>query len=310
MKKEAITISGKLKLIIVIFLIILFCISLYTIIIIKNKYDNGVELTQFAPQTFSQMMGYAIKTKNNKIIMIDGGMRGDSTQIKDYICNNGGEVEAWYITHAHQDHHGALIETLKNPQIKIKNIYASLYDLEFLKSNSPKNDYKEAKELYEALDSYYDQEAIHDVSVNQENYIDNIKIKILAVKNKNFNKNIGNNGSMVIKIYVNNKSILFLGDSGIEKGKWLLDNQKENLKSDIVQMAHHGQNGVSKDVYKQINPTVCLWPTPEWLWNNNDNHNVPGKGSYKTLETRKWMIMLGVRKNYIAKDGILTFKVW
>ena len=33
-------------------------------------------------------------------------------------------------------------------------------------------------------------------------------------------------------------------------------------------MAHHGQDGVEMDVYRVIKPEICLWPTPDWLWDN------------------------------------------
>ncbi len=34
-------------------------------------------------------------------------------------------------------------------------------------------------------------------------------------------------------------------------------------------MAHHGQAGATKQLYEAIAPKICLWPTPEWLWNND-----------------------------------------
>ena len=65
---------------------------------------------------------------------------------------------------------------------------------------------------------------------------------------------------MVIKMETKKNSILFLGDTGVESGNKLLDNQKEKLKVNILQMAHHGQQGVSKEIYEYIYsfPTV-IW---------------------------------------------------
>ena len=67
---------------------------------------------------------------------------------------------------------------------------------------------------------------------------------------------------MVIKMDINKKTVIFLGDTGVESGKKLLDTEKEKLKADIVQMAHHGQSGAEKEVYENISPSICLWPTP------------------------------------------------
>lgn len=67
-------------------------------------------------------------------------------------------------------------------------------------------------------------------------------------------------------------------------------------------MSHHGQNGVDYEVYKALRPSVCLWPTPQWLW-DNDNGGGAGSGSWKIQETRNWMTRLGVKEYYVTKDG-------
>lgn len=67
-------------------------------------------------------------------------------------------------------------------------------------------------------------------------------------------------------------------------------------------MAHHGQQGVDQDAYALIAPTTCLWPSPAWLW-NNDNGGGVGSGPWGTLTTRAWMDSLGVKDNRSLKDG-------
>ena len=74
-------------------------------------------------------------------------------------------------------------------------------------------------------------------------------------------------------------------------------------------MSHHGQNGVDKDVYRIIDPEICLWPTPQWLW-DNDSGTGYNTGTWKTIETRGWMQELGVKINYIEKDGDISFRIW
>ena len=46
-------------------------------------------------------------------------------------------------------------------------------------------------------------------------------------------------------------------------------------------MAHHGQSGVSEEVYKAIDADVYLWSTPIWVWTNTTN--------YRIGETRMWV---------------------
>ena len=63
-------------------------------------------------------------------------------------------------------------------------------------------------------------------------------------------------------------------------------------------MAHHGQNGCDKPFYEAVSPDICLWSTPSWVWSN-----VNGTGPLKTLVVREWMKDLGVKENYVSKDG-------
>ena len=74
-------------------------------------------------------------------------------------------------------------------------------------------------------------------------------------------------------------------------------------------MAHHGQNGATLELYKKIDPSYALWPTPDWLWDNNIGDGFD-TGPYKTIETRNWMKSLNVKKNYIEKDGDITIKIF
>ena len=47
-------------------------------------------------------------------------------------------------------------------------------------------------------------------------------------------------------------------------------------------MAHHGQAGVNKNCYAAIDAQVYLWPTPVWVWKNENNY-------YQTNITREWI---------------------
>ncbi|MBR2950719.1 MAG: hypothetical protein IKC46_12815 [Lachnospiraceae bacterium] len=75
------------------------------------------------------------------------------------------------------------------------------------------------------------------------------------------------------------------------------------LNADIVQMAHHGEGGAEKEVYEEIRPHICIWPTPSWLWDNNLNGQGIGSGPWSTLETRKWMQELGVETHIKDWEG-------
>ena len=67
-------------------------------------------------QTTIQMMSFVIETEDGKLIVIDGGKPGDAQHLLDTLRRLSGEekphVNAWFLTHNHIDHTGAL-ETLR-----------------------------------------------------------------------------------------------------------------------------------------------------------------------------------------------------
>ena len=131
------------------------------------------------------------------------------------------------------------------------------------------------------------------------------KIDILYTTDYEIIDNVGNNSSVIFKVTLGGKVILILGDAGVESGNKLLSRYKGTgvLKADICQMAHHGQQGVTKEFYEEVRPEVCIWCAPKWLWDND-----AGKGfnthCFKTVEVRQWMDEIGtVKKNIVNMDG-------
>lgn len=298
----------KLKLLLKIFLLLIItcaCIALG----FKSRYDNGIVITQFEPQ-LTRSMGYMLESKENKIIMIDGGLPEDAKHVEEAILNKGGIVEAWFVTHAHDDHVGALIEIIEAGKVQINNIYVSLNSEEWYATyeNDARKEF--AQKFLETLDKEEIRDKVQEVSLRQEFTIDNLNFKILKVKSPEYTReNAGNNQSMIIKVSNNFKDILFLADLGEEIEEEFLKNNYDEIKSYSVQVSHHGQAGVTRKIYEAIDPTICFWPTPEWLW-NNDPGDGSSNGPWKTLETRLWMGEIGVEENYVAKDGDITVRIW
>lgn len=288
----------------VLILIILLIFSLFYI----RRRNNYIYITQFSPTTSRQMMGYAIKTINGKIIIIDGGTQEDAGQLENYIIENGGEVDVWFITHPHIDHAGAFEIISQNEKIKIDQIYMSITDKEWYITNEPSRE-TDINEFFKVIEDEKIASKIIQPQINDIIKIDNVTAKILGIKNIEITNNAINNSSMVIKMQVNQKEILFLGDTGKESSEKLIKNQGKNLKADIVQMAHHGQAGATEELYEIVKPEICLWPTPDWLWDNIAD-GIKDAGPYKTKETREWMENLNVKQNYVAKDGIKNIKIF
>jgi len=268
----------------------------------KKNPEKNFTLWQLPSQGSTQMLSYVIKSANGKIIVIDGGMTCDGTYLKKFLASHGNHVDSWFLTHPHLDHIDALTWILSNQDdLKIDKIYASFPPLEWIQKYE-KSDANTSQEFYAALKKI--NKKYIDINCGDIFDIDGIHIEILSDVNLDITSNAINNSSIVMKLSDENKSVLFLGDLGPEGGDKLLKSiDHKKLKADYVQMAHHGQDGVSKNFYEVVQPEYCLWPTPLWLWTNND-----GTGKFRTLEVRKWMKDLKVKKNYVSGFGIVEIK--
>lgn len=267
------------------------------------KFLGGGTLTMLTNKTASQMMSVVIETSAGSLIVIDGGTEGDAGHLINTLRNKGGRVSAWLITHPHSDHVGALNRILNDSdsQIVIEGIYYSFADLPWYYENE---EYR-ADMVAQLMQTFQglSPEILHgDIDKGQEIWVDDARITVLN-RPYLFAHNAINNSSVAFAIEMNGTHIVFPGDMGQEAGDMLMAEYADTgIPCDILQMTHHGQYGVSEEVYRFFNPKVCLWPTPGWLW-NNDMGRGKGTGPWFTLETRAWMNRLGVEYHYCIKDG-------
>lgn len=268
---------------------------------VKQYVDRTLDFSLWQLDQFGGevQMGYIIKTDDGKIVVVDGGLKESANILEGYLLQLGGEVDTWLTSHPHKDHIGALSRIIINDRILINKIIHSQIDLDMVQMHEPKN-FELIKEYYAILDD----SGINIVDANLgENFVlgDGVDLKILGNKNENILVNLVNNSSLVFKISSSNKSILFLGDLGKEGGDVVLNTMGvEKIASDYVQMAHHGQDGVVKEFYKNVNAQYALWPTPTWLWENNLDGKGQNSGKWKTPIVRKWMKELDIKRNFVS----------
>jgi beta-lactamase superfamily II metal-dependent hydrolase len=258
---------------------------------------------QLPAQTRTQIMSYVLRSAGGKLIVIDGGMVGDADYLRKFLVDQGGVVDTWFLTHPHADHVMAFATILTDPgPLQIRDVYASMPDEKWMDKYANKVDVWEYREFVGAVRRA--NRSLTELSLGQTFLIDGIHIEVLGVKNPELHANPLNNSSVVLRVWDDVKSVLFLSDLGVEGGDKLLRSPyRSRLHCEYVQMAHHGQNGVNEAFYKVVNPACCLWPTPRWLW-DNDMGKGKGSGRWKTLEVRAWMDKLGVKQHHVMADGL------
>lgn len=281
----------------------------------ETAEPTPVALYQLVPEKNSLMQSYVIKTQSGKLIVIDGGIDGEGKDRAPYmpaalraIAGVGEgeyfEVEAWFLSHAHKDHIYELSKMMRDytadSNYKINNIYFDFpefgsaeyagqnADMEISQIKENINKYGEViGATVKEGSTYYDD--LNGAVINKDAVakglsfeIDGVKIDVLQTWDPADGTSNLNDTSIVLRFHIGEQTVLFLNDLGSIGGRRLLATYGDKLKSDIVQMAHHGQAGVNKDVYDTIDADVHLWPTPIWVW-NNANH------TYQIDEVREWL---------------------
>ncbi len=288
--------------------------------------SNKTQIYQLCPHNCYLMQSYLIKTPNNKLVMIDGGhnyyMKNAYLQhaIRAILGLKDGdyfEIDAWFFSHGHVDHYGEFTMMMKeysvNSNYKVKNFYFDFPDFE--KSDFDKSDYnleflgtfKDSLNTYAKVSGikvdgdYYD--FLNGKVINKQAVkkgltieVDGVLFDVLQTWDE-CDEQVNAN-SLVIRVSESNKktkTCLFLNDASVNSGNRLLNTYGNKLKSDIVQMAHHGQAGVDKNVYDAVGAKIRLWPTTFWLWSDHE--------IWRVDEVRSW---LGIKENDYTDGDILA----
>ena len=264
---------------------------------------------QLGSATGSQMNSYIVTTADEKIIVIDGGYREDAENLLAHLREITREitgrdvphVDAWFMTHAHGDHIACFNEIADKywDKLTVGKIYYNFPSVQYL-SREP--GYSMAiLDFNRLLPRFADK--IEIVYQGDEYDVGEAHFEILYSPNGELRGYI-NDTSVVFMMTLGGKRMLFLGDASPMEGKRLMALYKGTgkLKADYVQMAHHGQDGVEREVYEEIAPTACFWCAPDWLWNNDAGGGF-NTHVFKTVIVRGWMEELGVREHYVLMNG-------
>ena len=212
-------------------------------------------------------------------------------------------ISGWLITHIHNDHAGSFIDLadetayLKNITIK-QVIYSqpSDDDMSYNKGGRRNN------WMPNALNKMKIEKTVK-AHPGQVFYYADLTLTIIGthdlVKPKSLNSH--NNASIVSFVEFGGKKALYLADAEGDANAQLKALYGENLKADIVQVAHHGYNNTNANiVYAYVNPTIVLWPIQTADYKSGDN-------VYNLSLNKQYFNKSGI-SNYCAGDANTTFE--
>lgn len=219
-------------------------------------------------------MGYIVKLADGSFIVIDGGYAAvyntgtekysdDAENVYNTLVElNGGaeniHIRAWLITHSHGDHY----RTFKY----FANYYANAVELDTVLCSPVAAGVTE-------YDSYLTAAIKNDaakfgadiayVRTGMTFRFADVTFEILITPEQIYK--LGDTGdfnqtSVVSRVKNADGSMIFLGDCGEEVCAWLIPTYGDALKSDMVQVAHHGCETATAELYDKIAAPVAFWP--------------------------------------------------
>ena len=220
-------------------------------------------------------MGYVFQLADGSFIIIDGGdnsleTRGsadktkyDSDYIYDYLVKHapGGKpvIAAWILTHQHGDHVNVIKGMLSNPTYA-KNITLEQVIYNFME-HEVYNEFatKERDDFAEQnIKPYFPDTKIITAHTGYKFYIRNAQVNVLySIDDFYPNKvsTFSNNETMVFDLIIDGvQRFMFTGDMFVPASRALVNMYGTDLKSDVIQIAHHGNFGATEEVNKLIWP--------------------------------------------------------
>lgn len=199
-------------------------------------------------------------------------------------------VRAWMMTHEHMDHFTVFKQFMQNygPQSWFRFdyfLFNATSKTECYNCNNPEYEVRNyIEEMQEKVKNGFDYIKVH---TGQKFYFANLKIEILYTHEDTYPLGLEyfNNSSSIYKTTFMHNGVeadtcIWLGDVeriGSRRMRAMWGN--EGLKADMVQVAHHGYNGVEAVYYDVVSPTIVWYPSSKGTYNTSSVPNRDPNGS-------------------------------
>lgn len=216
-------------------------------------------------------MLYTIRLSDGRFVVIDGGM-GEYEEPEHFLdllnAQNTRpgvpEIAAWFITHAHNDHFMLLLKVCDRFYDRLK-IDALVYNWA-----APERIFRgsDLTEFNRVVAEHPDIKRIRP-HTGQRFVYPGAEFKVLYTHEDrcpDFLNNF-NDTSTVMRMESCGRRVMWTGDAMRETADLLCaEYPKEALKSEFLQVCHHGYSGGSDEFYRAVDAETLIWPCPDFWY--------------------------------------------
>lgn len=208
-------------------------------------------------------MGYVFVTDSGRLLVIDGGEteRDAETLVSLLEEKSDGHptVDLWIISHAHGDHYGALEIVAKTPALRERLTVSKICACTDIPVSFPENDQARIAAIPGLLGCTQVTPHAGDVLT-----VDNLEIRMLYTWEddpKLADVTSFNRLSLIFTVTGPEHRMMVIGDSTSTGPSVVRDRTDPTLlKSDFLQLAHHGLDGGNIGFYRLVDPSAVLIP--------------------------------------------------
>ena len=237
-----------------------------------------------------------LQLEDGSFVLIDGGLGSannytkDSTNLMNFLTANAPNGEkprlTWIVTHIHTDHRQLmqkLLPTIKN-KIVLELVAWNMPDFSTLsaytpnwKESNPAKNYVESMNLVNtALKNSFPNAPIYTFHTGEKLYLPGCEVEFLATQEDYYLNNFEwiNDTSAAFRITMQGKTVMVFGDCTANvDSKIMTAAFGSYIKSDIMQITHHGVGGGTLATFKAVDPDICLWSVNEKIFNGTAIRN-------------------------------------
>jgi hypothetical protein len=205
-------------------------------------------------------------------VVFDGGYESDATNIYDYMkaMNKRADgkivVAAWFMSHPDGDHYYAFDKFMWTSAL-----YQNVTVEYFVANASIDETWMNTK-----LPALLKRGNIQLIKPHTGQVLSFAGTKFEIILSRDvLNSPHSNEMSTVVRVVENGHTILLSGDAMEASCKEMVSLYGDSLKSDVLQINHHGHSGGTVAFYEKVAPTYALWTTSQ----DGFDGRIEGKGN-------------------------------
>ncbi len=250
--------------------------------------------------------GFIIKLADGGFLIYDGGWPTETDGLWEYLRSHSPEgkkprVEGWILTHSHGDHYLCFLDYMKRyaDKTEIKRILYSPARTECFTGGSDRT-------LYDKVPALAKEQGIELVIpyAGQLLQFPGVTLEVLLTADDWFPEKVphDNNVSLVTRLTFPTKggaTVLMPADMMGRGCNRLVDQYGAYLKSDILQVPHHGCSGTTQEIILAADPEQVIYTTSQRFFQEWTTHSSRGWNNYL-------MYSRNVKRAFVADGGYQT----